>query len=167
MRRNVEISQARGTLNLQNLSHNLKLENWTNWTHPTFRVTDVYNGIPPYTRRFEHLDSVLDLNNNNYLTLSEYYLEYQTKAGAIIKSPEVYNSRETPNAYEHLKDVYLEKNLAWNGPTGPDDPGHYETGFYNDENPHIEERYLFNEGSYGSDFTNDSLSWLVVNVEMV
>ena len=166
MRRNVEISQARGILNLQSLSHNLKLENWTNWTHPTFRVTDVHSGIPPYTCHFEHLDGVLDLNNND-ITLSEYYLEYQTKTGAIINSPELVNSIETPNAYEHLKDVYNEKNIVWRNSTGPDDPGHYETGFHNNENPDIVDDHLFDEGSRGRDITYDSLSWLVVNIENV
>ena len=167
MRRNVEISQARGILNFQSLAHNLKLENWTNWRHPTFRVIDVHTGIPPYTCQFEHLDIVLDLNNNNNITLSEYCLEYQAQAGAIINSPELVNSRETPNAHEHLKDVYNKKNIVWHGPSGPDDPGSYETGFHNDENPHIVDEYLFDEGRRGRDITCDSLSWLVVNIENV
>jgi hypothetical protein len=92
------------------------------------------------------------------------YLEYQTKAGAIILGGgrKLINNYRTPIAYKSLQDIYLKKNI-WQD--GPDDPGYIEMAYKNNENPLFPNKNLFNNGNYGNNVTWDSLMWLTVHID--
>ena len=158
LRHNTVISKKIGLLN----PVKFRLKYWTDSSYPTFRAQDIHYCIPPYTRRFEQMESNYDLNSDDTL-LSDIYLDYQYKLSKIYNSePELINSAETPNAYQHVKDIYLEKNLMWNWSTGPDDPGHYDSAFSNPQNCDIDEDYTAYR--YDSKSTIDSISWLTLNL---
>ena len=167
--KNVEISKKIGLMNLQNLRHNLNLSNWVNWTYPTFQITDVHYGIPPYTCRFEPLDSAFDLRDN--VSLSDMYLEYQTNAGKILDNYEILenygllnNYESKPLAYRHLSNLYYKEDIFRFESTGPDDPGFIVRAYKNRQNPYIEDMFCYRNGRFGNQTTYDSLSWLVVNI---
>ena len=166
--RNMAFYKSKGIFNFDNLAHNLNLHNWINWTYPSYRISDVHYGIPPYTSRFQPLDSAFNLNINENLTFAEMYLEYQIKAGTIINAePNLINSEQKPESYKKLKDIYLKKNLYYHGPTGPDDPGYYERAYDNDENPLFSDRYLYENGRFTNKATDASLMWLMVHIDSI
>lgn len=160
--KNAEISRSIGILNSKNLSHNIKLSNWLNWTHPTFQITNVHYGIPPYTCQFEELDSVLDLRED--VSMSDIYLEYQTNAGRIYNHGEDLKIAE---AYRRLCNVYKKTNIQTRDSTGPDDPGDFVGVYRNSENPYINDKYCYNNGEFGNQTTHDSLAWLVFHVDFL
>ena len=163
--RNYDFYKSKGMLHFDNLAHNLNIKNWITWKYPSFRVSEIHYGIPPYTSPFEQLNCTHDFNDDN-IPLSELYFEYQTKAGAIILGGEanLINNEQTPNAYKRLEDVYLKKNIWHHGPTGPDDPGYIERGYKNNENPWFPDSKLYENGRYGQNVTYDSLMWLTVHI---
>ena len=139
-----------------------RLKYWTNSKYPTYKVVNMHYGIPPYTCQFEQLESICDLNNDATL-LSDIYLDYQHKAGAIIRNgSEHINSEDAPEAYDELEKVYNRQKLYWNGNTGPDDPGYYDIAFSNKQNSTIPIEYRAYE--YRLYSTIDSISWLVLNL---
>jgi hypothetical protein len=139
-----------------------RLKYWTNSEYPTYRVVNMRYGIPPYTCQFEQLESICDLNNDDTL-LSDIYLDYQHKAGAIIRNgSEHINSEDAPQAYYEVEQVYNRQKLYWNGSTGPDDPGYYDLAFLNEQNSIIPIEYRAYE--YRMFSTLDSISWLVINL---
>jgi hypothetical protein len=155
---NVVISKKIGLLN----PVKFRLKYWTDSSYPTFRAEDIHYCIPPYTRRFEQMETAYDLNSDDTL-LSDVYLDYQYKLSKIYNNaPELINSVETPHAHQHVKNIYLEKNLYWRCPTGPDDPGHYDHAFSNPQNCDIDEDYVAYR--YDLKSTIDSISWLTFNL---
>lgn len=159
--KNADISSSRGLLCIDNLHHNLNIRNWINGVYPTYRILDVYYGIPPFCSRFPQLNNNNNLYDDN-TRLSNIYFEYQTLAGkALSLRPQLLN-QYGDNAYKHLENVYKLKKLSFNGPTGPDDPGHFDTAYVNYQNPEIPEdmrAYQYSDCS-----TDDSLSWLVFDM---
>ena len=168
LNKNVDFYKSKGMLHFDNIAHNLNIKNWINWKYPTFRLSEIHYGIPPYTCRFEQLNCTHDFNDDN-IPLSELYLEYQTKAGAIILGGEenLINNERAPSAYKRLEDVYSKKNIWQHGPTGPDDPGYIERGYRNNENPWFPNSKLYENGHYGENVTYDSLMWLTVHIDNV
>ena len=165
--RNVDFYRSKGMLHYDNLAHNLNVKNWINWEYPSFRLTEIHYGIPPYTCRFEQLDCTHNLNDDT-IPLSELYFEYQTKAGIIINSdPNLINNEQTPNAYKKLQSIYVKDNIWRHESTGPDDPGYMETAYRNYENPDIPDSHLYKNGRYGQKNTWDSLMWLIVDIANV
>ncbi len=159
--KNVEISTEIGLQSLQNISHNLNLINWINWTYPTFKITDVHYGIPPYTCRFEPLDSEFDLTKN--VSMSDIYLEYQRNAGRILDKQEILDT--APLAHRHLSKLYYREGIYKFEPTGPDDREFIVRAYKNYQNPYIEDRFCYQNGRFGNQTTYDPLSWLVVHVD--
>ena len=166
LNRNVDFYKSKGMLHFDNLAHNLNIKNWINWKYPSFRLSEIHYGIPPYTCRFEQLNCTHDFNGDN-ITLSDLYLEYQTKAGAIILGGEanLINNERTPSAYKKLEDIYLKKNIWHHGSTGPDDPGYIERGYRNNANPWFPNSKLYENGHYGENVTYDPLMWLTVHID--
>ena len=166
--RNVDFYKSKGMLHFDNIAHNLNIKNWINWKYPSFRLSEIHYGIPPYTSPFEQLDCTYNFNDNN-IRLEDLYLEYQTKAGAIILGGEqnLINNEQAPSAYKRLEDVYLKKNIWHHGSTGPDDPGYIERGYRNNENPWFPDSKLYENGRYGENVTYDSLMWLTVHIDNV
>ncbi len=163
--RNVDFYKSKGMLHFDNIAHNLNIKNWINWKYPSFRLSEIHYGIPPYTSPFEQLNCTHDFNDDN-IPLSDLYLEYQTKAGAIILGGEqnLINNERTPSAYKRLEEVYLKKNIWHHGSTGPDDPGYIERGYRNNENPWFPNSKLYENGHYGENVTYDSLMWLTIHI---
>jgi hypothetical protein len=159
--KNAEISKSRGLLCKDNLYHNLNIGNWINGEYPKYRILDTYYGIPPFSTKFPQLNNNNNLYDDN-TCLSDIYFEYQTLAcKALSEEPELLN-QHGDNAYKHLENVLKLKKLRFNGPTGPDDPGYYDTAYVNYQNPVIPEgmtAYRYNDYS-----TDDSLSWLVFDI---
>jgi hypothetical protein len=114
------------------------------------------------------LECTYNFNDDN-VTLEDLYLEYQTKAGAIIlaSEPNLINNERTPHAYKKLQDIYLKDNIWHHGPTGPDDPGYIELAYRNNENPWFPDSKLFANGHYGNKITYESLMWLTVHISNV
>lgn len=166
--RNDDFYRSKGMLHFDNIAHNLNVKNWITWKYPSFRLSEIHYGIPPYTCRFEQLESTHNFNDDN-IPLSELYFEYQTKVGAIILGGEqnLINNEETPHAYKKLQDVYLKKEIWHHGSTGPDDPGYIERGYKNNENPWFPDSKLYENGRYGQNVTYDSLMWLTVHIDNV
>ena len=156
--RYVDFYKSKGMLHFDNVAHNLNIKKWINWEYPNFRLSEIHYGIPPYTCPFEQLDSTYNFNDDN-IKLEDLYLEYQTKASAIILGGRnLINNYRTPIAYKSLEDIYLKKNI-WQH--DPDDPGYYK----NNENPLFPNKNLFNNGNYGNNVTWDSLMWLTVHID--
>lgn len=155
-----------------NLMHNLNYKNWINWTYPTFRISNIHYAIPPYTSCFDHLDSSFDLNDpnvGNNLTLADIYLDYQTKVGDLLQDDTnmvFINSSTNPFAFNNLKNIYFKKSIGWSRTTGPDDYGYEIKAYVNPENPYIASNYSREINNYADNPTYDSLSWLVVNLEV-
>jgi len=166
--RNVDFYKSKGMLHFDNIAHNLNIKNWINWKYPSFRLSEIHYGIPSYTCPFEQLDCTYNFNDNN-IKLEDLYLEYQTKAGAIILGGQqnLINNERAPAAYKRLEDLYLKRNIWQHGPTGPDDPGYIERGYRNNENPWFPDSKLYENGRYGQDVTYDSLMWLTVHIDNV
>ena len=166
LNKNVDFYKSKGMLHFDNLAHNLNIKNWINWKYPSFRLSEIHYGIPPYTHPFEQLDCTYNFNHDN-IRLEDLYLEYQTKAGAIILGGEenLINNERAPSAYKRLEDVYSKKNIWQHGPTGPDDPGYIESGYRNNENPWFPNSKLYENGHYGENVTYDSLMWLTVHID--
>jgi hypothetical protein len=166
--KNVDFYKSKGMLHFDNIAHNLNIKNWISWKYPSFRLSEIHYGIPPYTCRFEQLNCTHDFNDDN-IPLSELYFEYQTKAGAIILGgePNLINNERAPVAYKKLEDIYSKKNIWQHGPTGPDDPGYIERGYRNNENPWFPNSKLYENGHYGENVTYDSLMWLTVHIDNV
>jgi|694.fasta_scaffold124471_3 hypothetical protein len=158
--KNAEISKSRGLLCKDNLYHNLNIRNWINGEYPKYRILDTYYGIPPFCGKFPQLNNNILFDDNTLL--SDIYFEYQTLAcKALSEEPELLN-QHGDNAYKHLENVLKLKKLRFNGPTGPDDPGYYDTAYVNYQNPVIPKgmtAYRYNDYS-----TDDSLSWLVFDI---
>jgi hypothetical protein len=155
---NVNISKNIGLLN----PVKLKLQYWLGSSYPSFRVKNVHYCIPSYLKRFAQLKSDYNLNIDDIL-LSDIYLEYQYKAGKIINSdPRLINREETPLAYENLEKVYIQQKLHWNSPTGPDDYGHFDRAFSNEENDYIPRDYR--AYSYDKHSTINSLAWITLDL---
>ena len=168
LNKNVDFYKSKGMLHFDNIAHNLNIKNWINWKYPSFRLSEIHYGIPPYTSRFEQLDSTYNFNQDN-IRLEDLYLEYQTQAGAIILGGDanVINNERAPTAYKRLEDVYLKKNIWHHESTGPDDPGYIERGYKNNENPWFPDSKLYENGRYGENVTYDSLMWLTVHIDNV
>lgn len=166
--KNVDFYKSKGMLHFDNIAHNLNIKNWISWKYPSFRLSEIHYGIPPYTCRFEQLNCTHDFNDDN-IPLSELYFEYQTKAGAIILGgePNLINNERAPVAYKKLEDIYSKKNIWQHGPTGPDDPEYIERGYRNNENPWFPNSKLYENGHYGENVTYDSLMWLTVHIDNV
>ena len=164
--KNVDFYKSKGMLHFDNIAHNLNIKNWINWRYPSFRLSEIHYGIPPYTCPFEQLDCTYNFNHDN-IRLEDLYLEYQTKAGAIILGGEqnLINNEQAPSAYKRLEDVYSKKNIWQHGPTGPDDPGYIERGYRNNENPWFPDSKLYENGQYCQNVTYDSLMWLTVHID--
>ena len=172
----IDIRHTLGDLKNAVLNHNIliskqlglfnpvkfRLKYWTDKQYPTYRLENIHYGIPPYTCYFEQLESICDLNNENTL-LTDIYLDYQDKAGEIIRNdPEHINSEDAPQAYHELEKVYHKQKLYWNGSTGPDHTGYYDLAFLNEQNSVIPIEYRAYEHRMFS--TLDSISWLVLNL---
>jgi hypothetical protein len=168
LNKNVDFYKSKGMLHFDNIAHNLNIKNWINWKYPSFRLSEIHYGIPPYTSRFEQLDSTYNFNQDN-IRLEDLYLEYQRQAGTIILGGEanVINNERAPTAYKRLEDVYLKKNIWHHESTGPDDPGYIERGYKNNENPWFPDSKLYENGRYGENVTYDSLMWLTVHIDNV
>ena len=167
LNRNVDFYRSKGMFHYDNLAHNLNVKNWIKWKYPTFRLSEIHYGIPPYTCRFEQLDCTHNLNDDS-TPLSELYFEYQTKAGLIIHGdPNVINNERTPNAYKKLQNIYVKENIWRHESTGPDDPGYLETAYKNNENPSIPDSFLYKNARYGQKITWDSLMWLTVHIDNI
>ena len=69
---------------------------------------------------------------------------------------------EQKHFYE-LENIYYKSDLYFNGPTGPDDPGHYDRAFVNNNNPFVPEN--MRAYSYNPNSTEHSLAWLIIHVE--
>jgi hypothetical protein len=165
--RNYDFYKSKGMLHWDNLAHNLNVKNWINWKYPSFKLSEIHYGIPPYTCRFEQLECSHNFNDDS-IPLSELYFEYQTKAGLIMNGePNLINNERTPDAYKKLKDIYFEKEIWHHGSTGPDDPGYIEMAYRNNENPIIPDSKLFKKGRYGDKVTWDSLMWLTIHIDNV
>jgi hypothetical protein len=155
---NINISKNIGLLN----PVKLKLQYWFGSSYPSFRVKNIHYCIPPYLKRFPQLQSDYNLNLDDIL-LSDIYLEYQYKAGKIINNdPSLINIGETPHAYEYLEKVYIQQKLQWNSPTGPDDYGHFDRAFSNEENDYIPRDYR--AYSYDKHSTINSLAWITLDL---
>jgi len=158
LRKNSRISKQLGLFN----PVKFRLKYWTDKEYPTYRLENMHYGIPPYACNFPQLESDCDLNDNNTL-LSDIYLDYQDKAGTIIRNrPEHINSEVAPQAYNELGKVYHKQKIYWNGSTGPDDSGYYDLAFLNEQNSVIPIEYRAYEHRMFS--TLDSISWLVLNL---
>jgi hypothetical protein len=168
LNKNVDFYKSKGMLHFDNIAHNLNIKNWINWKYPSFRLSEIHYGIPPYTSRFEQLDSTYNFNQDN-IRLEDLYLEYQRQAGTIILGGEanLINNERAPTAYKRLEDVYLKKNIWHHESTGPDDPGYIERGYKNNENPWFPDSKLYENGRYGENVTYDSLMWLTVHIDNV
>ena len=165
--KNVDFYRSKGLLHFDNIAHNLNVKNWINWKYPSFRLSEIHYGIPPYTCRFEQLDCTHNFNDDN-IPLSELYFEYQTKAGLIMNSePNLINNERTPHAYKKLEDIYLKQDIWHHASSGPDDPGYIERGYRNNENPWFPDSKLYENGHYGQNITSDSLLWLTVHIDNV
>jgi hypothetical protein len=156
---NVNIAKNIGVLN----PVKLKLQYWLGSSYPSFRVKDLYYCIPPYLKRFSQLKSDYNLNIDDDILLADLYLEYQYNVGKIMNNDSsLINNEETPLAYEYLEKVYFRKKLRWNGPTGPDDYGHFDQAFSNEENDYIPRNYR--AYSYDRHSTINSLAWLTLEL---
>ena len=158
--RNAEISINRGLFCMDNLQHNLNIRNWINNVYPTYKIQDIHYGIPPFCGKFPQLNNNILFDDNT--RLSDMYFEYQTLAFKALTQEQHLLNQYGNNAYKHLENVFIIKNLYFNGPTGPDDPGHWDVGYLNYQNPEIPEgmrAYEYNQYS-----TDDSLSWLVFDM---
>jgi hypothetical protein len=165
--KNEDFYRSKGLLHFDNIAHNLNVKNWINWKYPSFRLSEIHYGIPPYTCRFEKLDCIHNFNDDN-IPLSELYFEYQIKAGLIMNGePNLINNERTPHAHKKLEDIYLKKNIWHHGSTGPDDPGFIEMAYRNNENPWFPDSKLYKNGHYGENITWDSLMWLTVHIDNV
>ena len=65
LNKNVDFYKSKGMLHFDNIAHNLNIKNWINWKYPTFRLSEIHYGIPPYTCRFEQLNCTHDFNELN------------------------------------------------------------------------------------------------------
>ena len=165
--KNEDFYRSKGLLHFDNIAHNLNVKNWITWKYPSFRLSEIHYGIPPYTCRFEQLNCTHDFNDDN-IPLSELYFEYQTKAGLIMNNePNLINNERAPTAYKKLQDIYIKNEIWHHGPTGPDDPGYIEMAYRNNENPWFPDSKLYQNGHYGQNVTWDSLMWLTVHIENV
>jgi len=165
--KNKDFYRSKGLLHFDNIAHNLNIKNWINWKYPSFRLSEIYYGIPPYTCRFEQLECTHNFNDDS-IPLSELYFEYQTKAGLIMNGePNLINNEQTPDAYKKLEDIYFKKDIWHHAPSGPDDPGYIERAYRNNENPLFPDSKLYQNGHYGQNVTWDSLMWLTVHIENV
>jgi hypothetical protein len=157
---NINISKKITLLN----PFKLKLQYWFSSSYPSFRVKNIHYCIPPYLKTFPQLESDYNLNLDN-IALSDIYLEYQYKAGKIINNERsLINSQETPLAYNYLEKIYIEQKLHWNSPSGPDDYGHYDIAFSNEENDCIPQH--FRAYPYDKHSTENSLAWIILDLEV-
>jgi len=150
------------------LSYNVKPSNWINWTYPEYRVSDIHYGLPPYTHRMGFLENEVPLTDD--CLFSQLYEDYQTQAGRFIESKSAFTrgaqqGDASLEKFQLMEDIYFEKELYFNGPSGPDDPGYYDRAFVNIHNPEIPEDMLAYR--YKNYSTHDSLAWLVVNLEQI
>lgn len=150
-----QIYNILGFTSRQNIAYNSSVSNWLTWRYPSIRITDVHYSMPPYTHRVGTFQDVIDPD----LTLSEMYIQYQTLAGLMHLSAHDYSEAEQ----YHLKKIYQRANLAWNGVTGPDDPGHYDRAYCNNENPVIPVEYR--AFRYNAKSTENSMAWLTFHLE--
>jgi hypothetical protein len=145
-----QIYMISGFTSQQNVSHNLSLWNWLQWKYPTIRVANIDYGTPLTT----------DINENLHdATLEQIYIKYQTLIGMIHLNSD-YHSEVVQH---HVRKIYRRSNLEWNHPTGPDDPGHYDRAYHNENNPVIPRglrAYTYNDRA-----TDHSLAWLTVHIE--
>ena len=150
------------------LSYNVKPSNWINWTYPKYRVSDIHYGLPPYTHRMGFLENEVPLTDE--CLFSQLYEDYQIQAGRFIESKSAFTrgaqqGDASLEKFQLMEDIYFEKELYFNGPTGPDDPGHYDRAFVNIHNPEIPEHMLAYR--YKNYSTHDSLAWLVIHLEQI
>ena len=132
------------------LSFNLNYQNWREWKYPQVRITDAHFAIPPYSEKIGLFGEALDDNT----TLGELYIRYQTLAG------EMYHMHELGTDFDNaLSNIYMDKIIHTQYPTGPDDPGHDICAFVNYENPENLTAYNFKCATY------NSVSWIAVHVE--
>jgi hypothetical protein len=153
---------------ISKLSYNLKPSNWINWTYPKYRVSDIHYGLPPYTHRMGFLENEVPLTDDCFF--SQLYEDYQIQAGRFVETKAAFMRGAQPGdasleKFQLMENIYFEKNLNFNGPTGIDDPGYYDRAFVNFQNPEIPEDMLAYR--YKNYSTRDSLAWLVVHLEQI
>lgn len=139
-----------GFTSQQNISYNLSLWNWLQWKYPAINVTNVHYGMPISTDGQENLHDA---------TLEQIYINYQTLIGMMHLN----SAEQSEVVQHHIRKIYRRSNLEWNHPTGPDDPGHYDRAYHNEQNPIIPRglrAYRYNDRS-----TDNSLAWLTLHLE--
>lgn len=153
----------------KNIRHNISLYNWVMWKYPKYKITNIHYGIPPYKDSFWHLVSAYDLDASNP-SLADIYRDYQSSVGFIMENKDTLEYENESNVrrfeqkhFNELETIYYKSNLRFNGPTGPDDPGHYDRAFVNNNNPFVPE--TMRAYSYNPNSTEYSLAWLIIHVE--
>ena len=157
-----EIYASTGPLVTSKIRFNLNYQNWKEWKYPKVRIADAHFAIPPYTDKIGLFrEEALDDNS----TLGELYVRYQTLAGEMYRYPPI---PLRPNGGGHklgadiekaLSNIYMDKIVHRDYPTGPDDPGYNRCAFINPENPEDLTAYGFKNA------THNSVSWIAVHLE--
>ena len=157
-----EIYASTGALVPSKIWFNLNYKNWKEWKYPRVRIADAHFAIPPYTQKIGLFhEGVLDDN----ATLGELYVQYQSFAGEMYQYP---HTPLRPNQGGHtlgedfdkaLSNIYMDKIVHREYPTGPDDPGHTTYAFINPENPIILTAHNVVRA------TRHSVSWIAVHLE--
>ena len=141
---------------------NLNYKNWKEWKYPRVRIADAHFAIPPYTQKIGLFhEEVLD----NNATLGELYVQYQSLAGEMYRHPPT-TLRPNPDGHTlgadfdyALSNIYMDKLVHREYPTGPDDPGHNTYAFINPENPvNLTAHNVVRA-------TRHSVSWIAVHLE--
>ena len=157
-----KIYASTGPLVKSKIQFNLNYQNWKEWKYPKVRITDAHFAIPPYTQKFGLFrEEALDDN----ATLGELYVRYQTLAGEMYRNTPI---PLRPNGGGHalgedvdhaLSNIYMDKIVHRDYPTGPDDHGYIRYAFINPENPEDLTAHGFKNA------THDSISWIAVHLE--
>jgi hypothetical protein len=157
-----EIYASTSAIVQSKIRFNLNYQNWKDWKYPRVRIADTHFAIPPYTQKIGLFrEEALDDN----ATLGELYVRYQTLAGEMYRHPPI---PLRPNGGGHalgddfdkaLSNIYMDKIVHRDYPTGPDDPGYIRYAFINPENPEDLTAYGFKNA------THNSVSWIAVHLE--
>jgi hypothetical protein len=158
-----EIYASTSAIVQSKIRFNLNYQNWKDWKYPRVRIADTHFAIPPYTQKIGLFhEGVLEDN----ATLGDLYIQYQTLAGEMYRHPPT-TIRPNPtsghtlgaNIEYALSNIYMDKLVRREYPTGPDDPGHSTYAFINPENPVILTAHNVVRA------TRHSVSWIAVHLE--
>ena len=149
-----EIYDTRGVFCIDNLSHNLSIKNWAQWKYPTLRIADAHYGIPSSEERIGKFNVNIDGGCN----MGELYVDYHTRIAANLTDDAL-----DEDVKKSMRDVCCLKNIRFRGPTGIDDPGHYEKAYVNMHNPEIHEQLRAYE--YHPMSTEYPIAWLIIHIE--